>query len=73
MLKGHATINTFLQLVLILFPQILIYLWFDLKKNPPRSSCCGSLVTNANSIHEDMGSIPGPAAERVKDPISGPS
>ena len=25
------------------------------------SSCCGSVVTTLTSIHEDVGSIPGPA------------
>ena len=29
-------------------------------KGRPRSSCCGSKITNPTSIHEDSGSIPGP-------------
>ena len=32
----------------------------------PWSSCCGSAVKNPTSIHEDAGSIPGPA-QGVKD------
>ena len=31
------------------------------KSNPIRSSPCGSTVMNPTSIHEDSGSIPGPA------------
>ena len=32
-----------------------------LKKYPEESSCCGLVVMNLTSIHEDAGSIPGPA------------
>ena len=33
---------------------------------PTGSSLCGSVETNPTNIHEDAGSIPGPA-QRVKD------
>ena len=35
------------------------YCDFCLKKNSCWSSCCGSVVMNPTSIHEDMGSILG--------------
>ena len=38
----------------------------NLEKEKWRSSCHGSVVTNLNSIHEDMGSIPG-LAQWAKD------
>ena len=31
----------------------------ELANSNSRSSCCGSVVTNPTSIHEDEGSIPG--------------
>ena len=38
----------------------LLVMWFRLfKKIQIRSSCCGSVVMNPTSLHEDAGSIPG--------------
>ena len=42
------------------------YLMIDFRNVIIGSSYCGSVVTNLTSIHEDMGSIPGPA-QWVKD------
>ena len=36
-------------------------------KKSSKSSCCGSMVTNLTSIHEDAGLIPG-STQWVKDP-----
>ena len=41
---------------------LLIYIQKPLK-HYERSSCCGSVVTNLTSIHEYVGSIPGPQSE----------
>ena len=39
----------------------------DVRNTLPGSSCCGSVVMNPNSIHEDLDSIPG-HTQWVKDP-----
>ena len=42
-------------------------IWLQFKKFNLRSSHCDSAVMNPTIIHEDMGSIPGPA-QWIKDP-----
>ena len=55
-----------LKLLLTLFLLVVLFIYlFILNYNWPKTSCwsfhCGSAITNPTSIHEDAGSIPGPA------------
>ena len=50
-------------------PQSPGWKWFQRSKtHRQRSFCCGSVVMNPTSNHEDMGSIPS-LAQWIKDPV----
>ena len=74
--RGHSFIQ-FLQLKIVESCSILLFPTYPASNTSTKlagsnfkihsgNSLCGSAVTNPTSIHEDVGSIPGPA-QLVKD------
>ena len=51
---------------LILQAQVSLKMATALENSLTGSSCCGSVVTNPTTMHEDVGLIPG-LAQRIKD------